>query len=349
MSRLTLRALVVAVVLGCAALSPAIAAAADSTVFSGRATVVDGRLAGMPITLVDTGPVAAEGGELEQTLLCYPGAGCAVDAPDLTNGLLQAEVLHAAVVAGGDRSSAEASTADFRLGNVAGNTIEASFLGAEASATCKNGTASITGRAHVVQLAVNGERLAITGDVNQRFDLPGGAVIIVNEQVASVSADRGEITVSALHIIVPGLLDTDVHVARAHADILCGRAAGPSCAKDFVTGGGWILGTPSGERGTLAVAGGLKNGGFWGHLSYIDHGLGLKVKGLAVTAYEVTGPTSRRIAGTARVNGVDGFGYVADVSDNGEPGRADTFDLTLSNGYHAGGALAGGNIQLHCR
>jgi len=39
------------------------------------------------------------------------------------------------------------------------------------------------------------------------------------------------------------------------------------------------------------------------------------------------------------------------VTDNGEPGRSDTYVLRVSNGYTAGGTLAGGNIQLHkpCR
>jgi hypothetical protein len=37
------------------------------------------------------------------------------------------------------------------------------------------------------------------------------------------------------------------------------------------------------------------------------------------------------------------------VSDQGEPGRNDTFDLTLSTGYHASGTLAGGNIQVHTK
>ncbi len=43
--------------------------------------------------------------------------------------------------------------------------------------------------------------------------------------------------------------------------------------------------------------------------------------------------------------------FVVDVSDNGEPGRQDTFALRLSNGYSAAGTVQGGNIQLHgaCR
>jgi len=113
-----------------------------------------------------------------------------------------------------------------------------------------------------------------------------------------------------------------------------------------VTGGGWITVTPSGAKGTFGVAGGIKNGALWGHLTYIDHGTNMKVKGTGVTAYTVTGPTTRHIEGTAEIDGRSGS-YQVDVSDNGEPGRKDTFSIMLSNGYSASGLLIGGNIQLH--
>jgi hypothetical protein len=114
-----------------------------------------------------------------------------------------------------------------------------------------------------------------------------------------------------------------------------------------VTGGGWITGTPSGAKGNFGVAGGIKNGALWGHLTYIDHGLGgPKVKGTGVTAYVVVDSVTRHIEGTAEIDGRTGS-YQVDVADNGEPGRNDTFSLSLSNGYHAFGSLVGGNIQLH--
>src|SRR5881628_1991997 len=57
------------------------------TLFSGQATAVKGTVLGIPITLVDTGTVAPEGGSLEAHLLCYPGGpNCTVALPDLTNG-----------------------------------------------------------------------------------------------------------------------------------------------------------------------------------------------------------------------------------------------------------------------
>ncbi len=68
----------------------------------------------------------------------------------------------------------------------------------------------------------------------------------------------------------------------------------------------WIQ-LPSGAKANFAVAGGIKNGSFWGHLTYIDHGTGVKVKGQGVTAYSVGGtPTTRQTSGggcaTLRVN-----------------------------------------------
>jgi hypothetical protein len=113
-----------------------------------------------------------------------------------------------------------------------------------------------------------------------------------------------------------------------------------------VTGGGWI--TRNAAKANFGVAGGFRqNGSLFGHLSYIDHGNGTKVKGTGVTAYTIVDNTTRQIDGTCEINGQSGFTYRVTVSDKGEPGSNDTFAITLSNGYSASGKLAGGNIQLH--
>lgn len=345
MSRLT------RVVLTCAVAAAAVAlpaAAANSTTFSGQAKVVDGKVLGIPITLVDTGPLAAEGGALDEKLLCYPGAGCNIDVPDLTNGMLGAEVLHASTVAHGSKSRADATVAEVGVA-VANQTVNATFVRASAEASCMSGLASVSGSAELVNLVVNGSPVLVTGQVGQRVEIPGVGVVVLNEQVASVTGNNGSITVNALHIVFPALA-TDLVIAQAHADILCATPPPPprcDSSKDFVTGGGWI--TRGNNRANFAVAGGIKNGSFWGHLNYIDHGAGMKVKGTGVTGYFVTGPTKRLVTGTAEIDGAPGFTYRAEVADNGEPGRgADTFTLELSNGYTATGpTLAGGNIQLH--
>jgi hypothetical protein len=304
--------------------------ASQSTTFSGDATVVRATVLGVSTKLVDAGPLPSSGGADEETLLQG-------EVP----GLLTAEVLHASTVGQGDRSRSEASVAKLAV-TVGGNTISAGFLMARAEARCVDGTPGVSGSSEIAELEINGQTIVVSGEPNQTITLPNGRVVI-NEQR---SAGPGDITVNALHIVVDGV--ADVVIASAHADIGCPAAPPPPPAgcRDFLTGGGWITGTPSGGKANFAVAGGFKHGALWGHLNYIDHGANLKVKGTGVTAYRELGPTSRRIEGTAEINGQPGT-YRVDVADNGEPGRSDRFDVSLSSGYSAGGQLPGGNIQLH--
>jgi hypothetical protein len=342
---------------GCAlaAASAAPTALAATNTFSGRAFALGGTVEGIQVgPVADTGNVSPGGESLHACLLAYPSdSGCALGspAPDVTGGALKAEVLHAAVVAQGNASRSDASLASLAL-SAAGQTISAEFLAARAKAECNNGTAAVAGSSELASQTLNGQHIAVTGAVNQTVLLPGIGSIVINEQVASASANKGDITVRALHIVLTDPLTgktTDLTAAFAHADIACAGQNPPQCpnGKDFVTGGGFVA-APSGAKGTFGVAGGLKNGSLWGHLVYDDHGAGMRVKGTGVTAYTVTGPTSRHIEGTAEINGQSGFSYQVDVNDAGEPGRgADSFTLRLSNGYGASGTLGGGNIQLH--
>jgi hypothetical protein len=316
--------------------------AASSTTFSGDATVLRATVLGLPIVMGEAGPVPEAGGAEEFSLLSVSG--------DQTGGLLSAEAVHATVVAQGNSSNAEASVARASL-TVAGNTVQADLLRSQAQATCDGaGQASVSGSSELAGLVINGQAITVSGQPNQRVDLPDLRVVI-NEQSGSANGNRGDITVNALHVTAFNPLNgetlADVVISSSHADITC--AGCPAPVGDFVTGGGWITG-PSGARANFGVAGGIKHGGLWGHLTYIDHGSnGVKVKGTSVTSYEVTGPTSRRISGTAEVDGVSGIEYTVDVTDAGEPGRDDTFSITLTTGYSASGKLAGGNIQLHAK
>ncbi len=283
------------------------ATASTTTTFSGQATVVNGQLAGLMVgPLVDTGPVSPSGGRLEASLLDYPISG----VPDPTGGALRAEVLGATVVAQGNKSSAEALVASLSLA-AAGQTVGAEFLAARASATCNGSTATISGSSEVVGLTINGQTIAVTGNANQTVPVSTFGAVVINEQIASASAANGDITVNALHIMLTDPVlrtKTDLIVASAHADIACAITSG--CANQgFVTGGGWITG-PSGAKANFAVAGGPGN---WGHLLYIDHGSGFRVKGTGVTAYAATGLTSRQINGTAQWTGVFGSNVTAEA------------------------------------
>ncbi len=309
----------------------------DPQTFSGQATVLRATVLGNTVSPVsDTGPLPSSGGALQASLLT-------VNVP----GLATAEVAHATTIGQGNHSDSEASVANLNL-TVVGNTITADLLMASAEAKCSNGAASVTGSANIVGLVVNGQAISVSGQPNQTVSLPVGQIII-NEQSSSVSGNTGSITVNALHVSIPGV--ADVVVSSVHADITC--IAVPECTgKDFVTGGGFITGTPSGAKGNFGVGGGIKNdGSLWGHLEYIDHGPnGPKVHGTGVTNYVIRSTNTREIDGTAQVNGQDGFAYKVVVTDNGEPGTNDYFSIQLSGSgysYSAGGKLGGGNIKIH--
>src|SRR5213592_3635260 len=220
--------------------------ASQATSYSGRATVLQATVLGLPpVVLADAGPLPPEGGASEASLLH-------ATVPDL----LTAEVLHASTVGRGNASRSEASVAELSL-TVAGNTVSAGLLQARAAAVCSDGGATASGSSDITALSVNGQTITISGAPNQRVSLPVGEVII-NEQT---STGPGDITVNALHVVVPGGV-ADVIVSSAHADITCQPAtAPPGCAgADFATGGGWITSTPSGAKANFAVAGGIKQG-----------------------------------------------------------------------------------------
>src|SRR5260370_687274 len=241
----------------CAWTEPAVA-------FSGQASVLSVTTHGITditTSVSDTGPLPPSGGALQTSLL-------SISFP----GLLTADVAHASTIGQADRARSEASVADVSL-TAGGNTIAASFLRSSAMAVCTTGGPAVSGSSEIAELVINGQTIAVSGQPNQTLTLPVGKVII-NEQSSSVNGNTGSITVNALHVIVPavlGVAGADVVVSSAHADVTCQGV--PACVgKDFVTGGGFITGTPSGAKGNFGVGGGIKNDSSpLGHLEYIDH------------------------------------------------------------------------------
>ena len=330
-----------------------IAQTSSTPAFSGQAYVVQATVPPLsPITVADTGPLPSSGGAQESSLL---------DVQPISLGnagaLNGADVAHATTVGQGNASRSEASVADLSL-TAAGNTISADFLMSEATARCNGGSASVSGNSELASLSINGQSITISGATNQTIPLPLNAgSVVINQQSGSASGQSGSMDVNALHVVVNnpagGAPLADVIISHAHADITC-PASPPPCgatSTEFVTGGGWIV-SPSdpNAKANFAVAGGIKNGSFWGHLIYFDHGNGLRAKGTAVTGYELYpafGPNGRQTRGSADVGGTS-EAYEADVADNGEPGReVDRFQLLLNGAQMASDSLAGGNIQLH--
>src|SRR5947209_2416677 len=304
---------------------PTPAAAACST-FDGRATVVQANGLGFGhVVLSDTGNLDSTGGAKKASV---PSASVA--------GLVAVNAMHATAVGEGSSSQSEAAVANLNL-TVAGNTISADSLVPRANAYCGNDGATVSGSTEIDGLLVNGQTVPVTSSPNQTLSLPGGVMIVLNEQTSSVQNQDGSITVNALHVTAPGVMDAVIAssfaavsggpfpLMRSFIVIGGGGGSGGATCGDFVTGGGWII-TPR-AKGTFGVGGGFRHGEFWGHLEYQDHGTGMNVHGTGVTAYTATGPTSRHIEGTAEVNGQRGFTYMIDVTDNGEPGRNDTFKI----------------------
>ncbi len=125
---------------------------------------------------------------------------------------------------------------------------------------------------------------------------------------------------------------------------------------DFITSGGFVF-TDSGAEANFGAHGGCKNGAFWGHVNYVDHGTapGYHVDSTEITGYlmDAGSPTGRDICGVARTNQGETVRFRVRLIDNGEPGTSDMFGIRLSNGYVVttrllgGGGPGGGNVQLH--
>ena len=308
-----------------------------STSFQGQATAVSGFALGSSLTFVNTGTLLVSGGAQEASSL---GASAA--------GAFSAGVLHTATIGQANVVTTEASVANVWVNSssffFAGGSITADFVMSRATATCAAIGATVIGVVEVDGLVIDGQSIVVTGQANQVAFVDGN-VVIINEQVVGA----GFITVNALHVMTS--TGVSLIFASSTAGITCGVQ--PSECGDFITGGGWITGTPSEAKANFGVAGGIKDGAFWGHLNYIDHRDGMHVKDTAVTGYAPDpGDADCRIidynvtidgqAGTARVR----------ACDKGEPGRSDIFEIQLSNGYFTGGDLGGsrpggGNIQLH--
>src|SRR5258708_5952799 len=209
-----------------------------ATTFSGRAVVVDAEVLGLHTVISDTGNLPSSGGALQTSLLT-------ASVP----GLLTANVLHATSIGQGTEASSEASVADLRL-TAAGVAVSADFIMSRAQADCAT-SPSLSGSSELVNLNVQGVPIVVSGSPNQTVTLLN-VTVIINEQTAASSGNTGSITVNALHVFVtdplnPSSVLADVVVSSAHADITCNQTV---CGGgDFVTGGGWITGTPSGARG----------------------------------------------------------------------------------------------------
>src|SRR3989475_1546051 len=173
----------------------------------------------LPVPTPIPGPVGTVLGAtavLGSTGTLVAGTSDVLQASDTTGGiasLLTGEAFHAVTIGYPDQIDSEASLAALAL-NVAGTSIGADFVMSRATATAS----SAAGASNIDGLSVNGAPVPVTGDPNQTIGIPGG-LLVLNEQQ---TLPDGTLVVNALHAIVSGV--ADVAVASAMAGLSGGSA-----------------------------------------------------------------------------------------------------------------------------
>jgi hypothetical protein len=334
-SKILTFALAILIATGFILASPALA----GTTYSGRAyaAFVNTTITG-PVYVSDTGELPPTGGFRSDSLLSTQGTPLW--------DVLRAEVLVASTSAASGKAESSASLLEVVALPGSFAQLTASLIRAETEASC----AGVHGSSEIAELTFGGNQITVTGQPNQTVNIPPVgtplATLIINEQSTTSSGTYREIRVNALHLFVPGL--AEVILSSAKSDINCQPPVPPGPCHDFVTGGGWI--PAGGGRANFGFHAGFHAGSSTPvvHFNYIDHMTGKRIRATSITVYQVGNTsTSRHFEGEAEVDGVSGYHYSIDVADLGEPGREDTLDLWLSDGYNNGGRLQGGNVQLH--
>lgn len=137
------------------------------------------------------------------------GPSTALHASALTGNvpsLLTGETLHATTIGWSDQVASEASLGRLAL-TVAGTTIGADVVMARARAILGRGGA---GTSNIANLSINGAPIPVTGAPNQTILIPGGRVVINEQQTSPAST-----VVNALHVIVDGVADVVIGSATA--------------------------------------------------------------------------------------------------------------------------------------
>jgi len=313
----------------------------DRPVFSGQATAVTAKVLGLELPpLADTGYFESEA--------FGPETQCTRQGIAVPPHSVGAEIFCATTAGQGDHSFSEAHVAALNA-NVAGVPITATLLRSEASAGCSAFAPVVDGNADLADVRVGSVTIdpdpLVPTPRNQPIPIPGvdGAYLIVGQRTTNFNGNHGDITLTALRVVVPGPLgDTDVSFARVHADVTCqGR---PVCPQPrFVTGGGFL----SGKRHFVIAF--REDDLDWGHLMYSD-----KARRVRITADKPFASTDvypwpdADGGGTVTGRTTSGDPFRSEIIDVGEPGRQDSFTLDIAG---AAGNLEGGNIQVHkpCR
>ena len=158
-----------------------------------------GTLLGQTTVLGDTGTLVAG---------TTDALGAASDAVSVAS-LLTGEVAQATTIGYPDQIDSQASLASLAL-NIAGINILADSVLAQATAI----VGGASGASDISNLSINGVPIGVSGAPNQAIDIPGGVMILNEQQVSS----NGTLVVNALHAIVSGVADVVIGSAMAGLD-----------------------------------------------------------------------------------------------------------------------------------
>jgi hypothetical protein len=120
--------------------------------------------------------------------------------------LLTGETLHATTIGWPDQAASEASVTRLAL-SVAGTRVGADSVLARAVAVSDGAGYAAS---NIDRLTINGVPIAVSGEPNQTLSIPGG-LLVINEQQTSGSTS----VVNALHVILDGVADVVIGSATA--------------------------------------------------------------------------------------------------------------------------------------
>lgn len=179
-------------------------------VYTARGTAIDATLLGLNTKISDCNLPPGGGGNIAKNV-----------ASHTIPGKLFTKLLYCNAQGQNNQSLAEAGVYELIL-TVGGNTIFADVLTSMAAARCpqNGGGYTTSGSSHIARLNVNGQAHVVGTAPNHVINLPNG-YIVINEQSSFVTPFHAGRTVTALRVVIPGLIPIDLKFARSQTHIDC--------------------------------------------------------------------------------------------------------------------------------